>query len=406
MVHSSGCQCVLSSTLWPSLRLGPPGFAYSSSSIILIIKHQSCFATASAFTMGKSDENQTQKRAHKASVGESKHKAAAGESKHKNIPIFDALGSNPFETTFEDNDGGFRHSRWRDLFRQLCEFKVQFGHCLVPKLYSVNPKLGQWVSKQRTRYRKNTEDISTSVTAEHIRALECIGFDWGSSKTDWSVRFQQLSEFKVQFGHCLVPARYSTNPKLGHWVSMQRSNYKLYQEGKPTSMTAEYVRALNSIGFDWGSHKTDWSVRFQQLREFKLNFGHCLVPKQYSANPKLGKWVSKQRTRYRKNTVENMPVEHIQALDGLGFEWEPKDVSWNEQFEQLCAYRVKFGHCLVPKRYPANPKLGMWVWTQRKHYRLYQTGKTSPMTVERILGLQSIGFLWDTATFWSEPSVA
>ena len=104
-----------------------------------------------------------------------------------------------FEAT--DNDGGLRHSQWRDLFRQLCEYKVQFGDCLVPKKYSANPKLGRWVDHQRSRYKDNTEEKSTSTTAEHVRALNGIGFDWGTSLTDWSVRFQQLCEFKEQFGH-------------------------------------------------------------------------------------------------------------------------------------------------------------------------------------------------------------
>ena len=108
----------------------------------------------------------------------------------------------------------------------------------------------------------------------------------------WSVRFEQLREFKVQFGHCLVPQRYAANPKLGHWVDTQRQCYKLYQEGKPSPMTAEHIRALDDIGFDWGTSKTElastWSERFEELREFKVEFGHCLVPTQYAANPKLG----------------------------------------------------------------------------------------------------------------------
>ena len=122
--------------------------------------------------MGKSDANQTKKRSHKA-------KATDGEIKHKNKPSFDAM---TFEAT--DNDGGLRHSQWRDLFRQLCEYKVEIGRCRVSQQYSANPELGKWVSKQRMKYRKNTKEESTSTTAEHIRALSCIGFDWGTTKTD------------------------------------------------------------------------------------------------------------------------------------------------------------------------------------------------------------------------------
>ena len=94
------------------------------------------------------------------------------------------------------------------------------------------------------------------MTTERTRELESIGFDWGRSKTDfasiWSIRFQQLCEFKEQLGHCLVPVKYSANLKFGRWVSTQRSSYRFHQEGKPSSMTAERIRELESIGFDWG----------------------------------------------------------------------------------------------------------------------------------------------------------
>jgi len=190
--------------------------------------------------MGKSDETQTKKRV---------HKATDSESKHKNKPSFDVTN---FEAT---NDEGLRHSQWRDHFRQLCEFKVQFGHCLVPHRYAANLKLGRWVSRQRTGNRKKREEMSTSMTDEHIRALDGIGFDWGKSKTDlasiWNVRLQQLCEFKVQFGHSVVPRKYADNPKLGRWVRNQRREYRLYKQGKPSPMREERIRELESVGFKW-----------------------------------------------------------------------------------------------------------------------------------------------------------
>ena len=73
-----------------------------------------------------------------------------------------------------------------------------------------------------------------------------------------SVQLQQWCKFKAKFDHCRVPQRYAANPKLGKWVSWQHRNYKLYQEGKPSPMTAEHIRALDGIGFDWGRSKQDW----------------------------------------------------------------------------------------------------------------------------------------------------
>ena len=89
------------------------------------------------------------------------------------------------------------------------------------------------------------------MTADRIRVLESVGFEWETTVGFWKERVDQLREFKVQFGHCLVPIKYAANLKLGKWVSNQRSNYKLYQEGKPSPMTESRFLALNGIGFKW-----------------------------------------------------------------------------------------------------------------------------------------------------------
>ena len=265
--------------------------------------------------MGKSDNKQTKKRAHKATNDESKHK--------NNKPSFDA-------TTFEatDNDGGLRHSQWHDHFRQLCEYKAKFDHCRVPTLYSDNPKLGKWVANQRYKFKLHQEGKPSSMTAERIQELESVDFEWEvrAHNGSWNERFDQLREFKVQFGHCRVPNRYSDNPKLGKWVVNQRTNYRLQQEGKPSHMTAERIQELESVDFkrDIRAHIVSWNERFEELREFKVQFGHCRVPNRYSINLKLGKWVMRQRTNYRlqqEGKASPMTAERIQELVNVGIKW-------------------------------------------------------------------------------------
>ena len=336
--------------------------------------------------MGKSDKKQTKKRARKTTC----------ESKDKKQKSVDAM---TFEATDEEET---RHSQWCDQFRHLCEFKVQVGHCRVPVRYSANPKLGDWVMTQRTNRRLDQEGNPSSMTAERIRALDAVGFDWEEpgEADSWSVRFQQLCQFKEQFGHCLVSRQYAAYPKLAKWVDHQRNNCRLHQEGKPSSMTAKRIRELESIGLYRGTSKTDWasiwSLRFQQLCEFKVQFGHCRVPFSYSANPQLGNWVMTQRYNYRLHQ-EGMPspmtAERIRELDAVGFDWEPSQTySWSVRFQQLCQFKEQFGHCLVPYQYSANPKLGKWVSIQRRCF----------MTAERIRELESIGFDWGTSkTDWS-----
>ena len=92
------------------------------------------------------------------------------------------------------------------MFDRLLQFKAENGHCMVPKRYSVEPKLGVWVHTQRIQYRKlvnkksnksdgtssdsaeeqsdTTEEISFRLTDHRRRRLEEIGFLWNAREGD------------------------------------------------------------------------------------------------------------------------------------------------------------------------------------------------------------------------------
>jgi hypothetical protein len=55
----------------------------------------------------------------------------------------------------------------------------------------------------------------------------------------WNQRFQDLIEFREEFGHCLVPLEWPLNPSLSHWVKRQRCQYKAKREGKHSTLTDE-----------------------------------------------------------------------------------------------------------------------------------------------------------------------
>eukprot|EP00594_Rhizosolenia_setigera_P017051 CAMPEP_0178958122 /NCGR_PEP_ID=MMETSP0789-20121207/11400_1 /TAXON_ID=3005 /ORGANISM="Rhizosolenia setigera, Strain CCMP 1694" /LENGTH=223 /DNA_ID=CAMNT_0020640659 /DNA_START=37 /DNA_END=708 /DNA_ORIENTATION=+ len=65
---------------------------------------------------------------------------------------------------------------------------------------------------------------------------------------------------------------------------------------------------------------------------------------------------------------------------------------WRSKFQQLCAYKQQYGNTnVLPSR---NKQLGNWVYTQRVDYKKLKENKKSPMTLERIQLLESIGFEW------------
>lgn len=76
---------------------------------------------------------------------------------------------------------------------------------------------------------------------------------------------------------------------------------------------------------------------------------------------------------------------------------------WVEKFDELCEYREKMGHCLVPHTYSESLPLARWVKRQRYQYKLMREGKASTMTNERVLALENIGFVWDSqGAAWGE----
>lgn len=76
---------------------------------------------------------------------------------------------------------------------------------------------------------------------------------------------------------------------------------------------------------------------------------------------------------------------------------------WSEKFEELCEYRQKMGHCLVPHTYGENLPLARWVKRQRYQFKLMVEGKQSTMTEDRVKDLEDIGFIWDSqGAAWAE----
>lgn len=162
----------------------------------------------------------------------------------------------------------------------------------------------------------------------------------------WLEKFQELYEYKKQYKHCNVPAKYE-NQSLYKWVQMQR--YRI------SKLSEERKQMLNAIGFNWTAPKAapkeeiattttskcrsaalqaarmaKWDDKFEMLKQYKLKHGHCNVPtKKYSVKTshspstyQLGNWVRYQRTQYSlmlKGLANNLTKEKIQKLESIGF---------------------------------------------------------------------------------------
>ena len=341
----------------------------------------------------------------------------------------------------DDGDGERKPKRRKypsasfdERFAQLSEFKRKVGHCDVPQRYAANLALGQWCSRIRHAYNKlkkgPTVDTSayrierlermdfnsTELSPDRIERLEQLGFNWNAIKssgdTAFNKRFDELSEFKTIFGHCDVPQKYTDNPGLGNWCSTVRSAHNQIQKGqKPrTNLSQDRIERLEELGFKWKiivlTKKASFDERFDQLVEFKKQFGHCFVPSQYAENTALGHWCSNLRVAYNQlqkgqNPRTNLSADRMERLEKIGFAWQPRsaDITFQKHCDELVVFNAKFGHCRVPHNYVANPALGNWCSDLRIAHNQLQTGlipriPRMDLGTERIERLEKIGFEW------------
>ena len=156
------------------------------------------------------------------------------------------------------------------------------------------------------------------------------------------------------------------------------------------NLDSERISRLEAIGFVWNPLDKQWEEMFAKLEEYSQKNGDCLVPRGYQKDPSLGIWVKTQRMRR-----EVLDPARRERLDSIEFVWDPLDKKWEDMFAKLKEYRQLHGDCLVPREYKEDPSLGNWVYNMRR-------GRDN-LDSERILRLESIGFVWDTVTINGSP---
>jgi len=168
-----------------------------------------------------------------------------------------SMPSLPTSSTVTSSQGGgekLRRSRgpasrsWNDRFQELIQFREVNDHCFVPRIYYENPRLSQWVRKQRHQRKRKDRGLHSTLSDERQELLAVVGFCWDSHQALWKERFQSLEVFHFDHGHCVVPSNHPDST-LFYWARYQRKQFKLYQAGSKSSMDEERILHLISIGF-------------------------------------------------------------------------------------------------------------------------------------------------------------
>lgn len=291
-----------------------------------------------------------------------------------------------------------RDQKWRKQFKKLSTYKEKHGHCLVPQVYSKDPSLGRWVHNERYKYKKRypalenltQEEDVIDIPDQRVKSLLSIGFDF-----------------------------YPSN----------RQNVT-YENDSQASSFGEIPRRHHKIRYD---QEKNWMCRYEELVQYKKDYGDCNVPYNYPENSALATWVVSQRVAYKKKISERMKSKtlvltekRIELLNKIDFIWDlrsfkqqPKEddqekegkkcyTPWSDKFEELVQYKKEHGDCLVPQ---SHPTLGTWVKSQRRQHNLHKLEETKEkddlldemrprsrikkdVWEERFQKLDSIGFVW------------
>lgn len=142
----------------------------------------------------------------------------------------------------------YQEDQWNERLNELVEFKKEHGHCLVPHSYPQNNKLAQWVKRQRYQLKLKKLKQHHTLTDARQTILQDLGFVWDSHKAAWFEKFEGLKAFKMMNGHLNVPCCHQS---LATWIKCQRRQYRLFCDGKKSTMNNERIQQLDNLGFDW-----------------------------------------------------------------------------------------------------------------------------------------------------------
>lgn len=136
----------------------------------------------------------------------------------------------------------------------------------------------------------------------------------------WLQKYGDLVSYFQKHGHSNVPSIYGENPALGFWVKRTRHQYKLYLEGKTTSLNEARIDLLHQVQFQHSRRDNQWESRYEKLADYKRRNGHIKIT--HREDPVLFNWLKRQRQvcyQYRRTGTEsNMLDERYHKLRTLG----------------------------------------------------------------------------------------
>jgi len=147
---------------------------------------------------------------------------------------------------------------WNTRIQQLEAFRTEMGHLRVDPNYDKYSNLGGWAvdtSEMHRRWQEGTDFLAPDMIQKFNQLTE-MGFTFDifpirRGERSWEDSYELLLKYRKETGSTRVPHHYKADFRLGSWVAVQRKEYKMLMDEKPSKMTPEKVQRLESVGFQW-----------------------------------------------------------------------------------------------------------------------------------------------------------
>jgi len=146
---------------------------------------------------------------------------------------------------------------------QLQSCQEELGTLRIDHRYQKMDQLGAWaeqISKRYNDWQQGNQEIS-SLEQFQFNQLIALGFEFNvgvqvRSRRSWDENFNAFLRYQIKHGHSNPPRTYKADMRMGHWVEVQRAEYRLLCEGKKSKqLTHERCKKLKSAGFLWNREK-------------------------------------------------------------------------------------------------------------------------------------------------------
>ena len=278
--------------------------------------------------------------------------------------------------------------QWKEMYMLAKDFFTKYDDLLIPQRYEINnKKLGYWISKQRSRYKKG------ELTDEEIALLDKIDMVWDATKYRGISLPEQILFFYIKKTFCNA---INTYIDLGYEIDVFVPELKLgieYDGGLHKAKNNEDIEKNKKCEKD-----KIFLIRIREPECSSLNFNsryykefHLLSKNKFfdEYSELISNILLFISSKFNITYSIDIDIKR-DITDIMDFYKKSSCMLWERQFKSLEKWYQEHGNLIIPTDFIVNDiSLEKWLKRQRINYR------RGILTKHQIRSLESLNISWE-----------